>query len=147
MDEILAKPDPARLNTALYPHHVVIPTRYGDLDPNAHINNVAMAAIIQDARIRFHADSTFNQKGHGHGVIVASFAIEYLASAQYPAPIDLYAAITRVGRSSFAMVQLAVQDDVPVTYAETTIVWVPDERPEPLPEDFVAGAPKWMIRA
>ena len=142
----MARPDPALLTPARYAHQCSIAPRYADLDPNAHVNNVAMATIIQEARIRFHAQSHFQSQGTGMGVIVASFAIEYLASAYYPEPLDMYAALTRIGRSSFDMAQLAVQQGTLVAYAQTTIVWVPGERPEPLPEAFVAHAPQWMIR-
>ena len=59
----MAKPDPALLDPTRYPHSVEIPTRYADCDPNNHINNVALAAII--VPIYSNRRSAHNRAAHG----------------------------------------------------------------------------------
>jgi len=49
----MARPDPALFDPARYPFGNSVTTRFADLDPNGHINNVAMAAVFEDARLRF----------------------------------------------------------------------------------------------
>ena len=43
-----------RLDPAAYRLRLTIPTRYGDMDANAHLNNVAIARLFEESRVRFH---------------------------------------------------------------------------------------------
>ena len=45
-----ARPDPARLRLASYPVVDRIAARYGDMDANAHLNNLALEALHENAR-------------------------------------------------------------------------------------------------
>ena len=48
----MAKPDPRLLDPAQYRFSVAITTRFAVLDPNDHLNNVAIAAMFEDTRVR-----------------------------------------------------------------------------------------------
>jgi acyl-CoA thioester hydrolase len=50
----MPRPDPTRLTPSAYPHSETIQTRFQDLDPLGHINNVAMAALFESGRVRFN---------------------------------------------------------------------------------------------
>ena len=56
-----------RRDIAAYPVRFTLPTRYGDMDANAHLNNVAIARLIEESRVRFHYDV----KAMGADVIIA----------------------------------------------------------------------------
>ena len=43
------KSDSRRLALENYPLRLTIPTRYGDMDTNAHLNNVAIARLMEEA--------------------------------------------------------------------------------------------------
>lgn len=141
----MAKPDPALLDARRYPHSVAIATRYADLDSNKHINNIAIAALFEDARVRF-VSAVSSGLVVDRAVMVASFTIDYLSQSHYPEPIALHSAVTRVGRTSLAMVQLATQQDRPVALGSTVMVLTDGARPVPLPADWVDALERMALK-
>ncbi len=142
----MAKPDPALLDPARYPFVCEIATRFGDLDINRHLNNVALVAIIEDGRVRLNHVSGFHGGTAGVSTMVASFAIEYLGQAWYPKPLAVHAAVTHVGRTSFVVQQLVRQEDRIIGFARSTIVFVANNRPTAIPPARLAGFADWMLR-
>jgi acyl-CoA thioester hydrolase len=148
----MAKPDPASLDPARYPFHCQIATRFGDLDTNMHLNNVALAGILEDGRVRFHHASGFHEAMNapastpGMSAMVASFNIEYLGQAWYPQPLDVYVAVSRVGRTSYVVQQLINQEDRIVSFAQSVMVCVADSQPVIIPAAFIDGISDWMLR-
>jgi acyl-CoA thioester hydrolase len=142
----MARPEPALLDAARYPFVVEITTRYADMDPNHHLNNVAMAALIEDARVRFNTANDFRAAMGGMGAMIASVAIDYLAQGYYPHPISGYAAVESVGRSSWTLVQLMVQQGQPVAFARSVAVGIAHARPAPLPDAFRTNLARVTLR-
>ena len=142
----MAKPDPALLDPARFPFICMIEPRFGDLDTNMHINNAALAGIVEDARVRFHAKSGFHTAVKGIAAMVASFAIEYLGQAFYPAPLIIHVAAMRVGRTSYELVQLVMQEGRIVAFTRATMVCVKDGAPTEIPQLFADSVKPWMLR-
>ncbi|NOW45434.1 acyl-CoA thioester hydrolase [Novosphingobium sp. SG751A] len=143
----MAKPDPALLDPAGYPHVCEVTTRYADLDPNNHINNVAMAAIIEDARVRFHMASGFAKAiPAGAQTMVVSLNIDYLAQAHYPHPLVIHSGLSAVGDRSLRLRHLLTQDGRPVALAEAVAVHVVDGKAAPLPEGLREAIEAWKCR-
>jgi acyl-CoA thioester hydrolase len=133
----MPRPDPALLDPARYPFACEITTRYADMDPNHHLNNVAMAALFEDARVRFNSAQRFREAiGPRGGAMVASVGIDYLAQAFYPAPIVVHCAVEVIGRTSWTMAQLMIQNIRPVAFARSVAVSLDDGRPASLPLTF-----------
>lgn len=143
----MAKPDPALLDPARYPFTCTIDPRFGDLDVNMHINNVAMAGILEDARVRFHHRSGYRELLVDQTSMVASLAIEYIGEASYPDRIEIACAMERVGRTSHVVGQLVTQNGKPLVFARTVLVTVGPDGPSPLPGHFAASVEPWMLRA
>lgn len=142
----MAKPDPALLDPARYPFHCTLATRFGDLDTNRHLNNVAVVGILEDARVRFHDASGFHDAMVEMTMMVASFAVEYLGQAYYPQPLDVSVAVARIGRTSYVLQQLVKQEDRIVSFAQSVMVCVADSQPVLLPAAFRGGFAGWMLR-
>ena len=51
------KPDPQRLSPDAYPLLIEIPTRFADVDPLRHLNNVRLAEIYEEGRVRLHREA------------------------------------------------------------------------------------------
>ena len=141
----MAKPDPTQLDPARYPFHCTIATRYGDMDSNQHVNNVALAGMLEDARVRFHHASGFHASMVGMGAMMGSLAIEFLGQAYYPEPLEFHEGATSLGRTSFQFQQLAMQGGRVVAFARSVMICVADGRPVPLPDAFVDSVRKWMV--
>jgi len=143
----MAKPDAALLDPARYPFSCEVPTRFADLDPNGHVNNVALAAIVEDARVRFHLASGF-AKGMEPGgqVMLASFSIDYLAQTYYPAPITVWQGVVKAGERSLRLRHLLVQEGRAVALAESVAVYVLGGKAAPLPLGLLARVEELSCR-
>ncbi|MPS67467.1 acyl-CoA thioesterase [Novosphingobium aerophilum] len=143
----MAKPDPALLDPARYPFSCRIEPRFGDLDLNMHINNVAMAGMLEDARVRFFREAGGHKHLAGLSTMVASISIDYLGETHYPDAVTVHGAIEKLGRTSQQVVQVVMQGDSPVVFARTVIVMVGLEGPAPLTDGYLENAGPWMFRA
>ena len=143
----MAKPDPALLDSARFPFRSVIEPRFGDLDYNLHINNVAMLGIVEEARLRFHAGAGHLAGEHGLRPLVASMGVEYLAEGLHPDPLTVCTALSHIGRTSYVLDQLVLQRDRPITYVRTVMVCTDRAGPAAIPAAFRDAAQPWMLRA
>ncbi|AYJ85407.1 acyl-CoA thioesterase (plasmid) [Sphingomonas paeninsulae] len=143
----MAKIDPALLDIGRYPFHHVITTRFADVDPNRHINNVALVAAFEDARFRFDVAQHFHETMGGYRILIASNHIDYVGEAHYPAPLDLHVGALEIGRSSWQLACLASQDGRPCAFARATLVGTKDGKPAALPDAFREALGKARLRA
>ena len=50
----MPKPQPHRLDPAIYPVSMTGNTRFQDMDVNGHLNNVAFASLFENARVQLN---------------------------------------------------------------------------------------------
>ncbi len=143
----MARPDPALLDPARYPFHCEIETRYGDLDSNWHINNVALTGMLEEARVRFHRHSGYKAVTAEMTSMVASLAIEFLGQSYHPDPLEMHVALQRLGRTSYTLQQLVTQRGRTIAVAQATMVCMADGKPVPIPQVFIDSAQPWMLLA
>ncbi|MEN9718508.1 MAG: hypothetical protein RIQ99_1386 [Pseudomonadota bacterium] len=144
----MARPDPALLDPARYPFRVETSTRFADVDPNRHLNNVALAAMMEDGRVRFNFAMGFRDAIAPRRAMVASMGIEYLAQGYFPDPVEVQAAVESVGRTSLVVIQLLTQQGRNVAFARSVIVCIDGDAPSPIPDDFrTALLAQWTLTA
>jgi acyl-CoA thioester hydrolase len=141
----MPRPDPALLEPARFRFSHTISTRFADVDPNRHLNNVALAAMMEDARVRFVQSVGINGEPGERRAMVASFAIEYLAQGYFPGPVTVHCAIESIGRTSWVVAQLLVQENRVVAFARSILVAIASDRPTPVAEDFRARLEQWRL--
>ncbi|MCA1749601.1 MAG: acyl-CoA thioesterase [Parasphingopyxis sp.] len=134
----MTKPDAFRLDPANYPFSILIGTRYGDLDTNGHLNNVAIARYFEDARVRFQTELAGGRRPVGARGLVAAVHIDYLAEGFYPAPVFVTAGIGTIGSSSWRVLEAAFQEDRRIAVCETVFVRLRDGKPTPIDDDWRA---------
>lgn len=117
----MARPDPWRLDPDRYPHRSVIQTRFGDLDPLGHINNVAMAALFESARVRFNHDAGL-LPARGGRWLVARVEVNYLAEGRFPADVVMATGIGSIGTRSWTILAAAFQHGQPIATCDTVVV-------------------------
>lgn len=127
----------------LYPWRTEVAARFQDLDPNGHVNNVAMAAMFEEARLRFHASFGLPSLiGEGAGLMVASVQLHYLAEAHYPAPVRFSMGVGYLGSSSWRLLAAAHQGELCVALGDATLVHHragrPARTPDPIRETLAA---------
>lgn len=117
------KDDPRRLDPAAYPFRLIIQPRYGDMDPNHHLNNVALARMLEEARVRFQTDLRQRHPEIGRPrLLVAHVAIDYLAEGHYPGDVDARLAILAVGGASYRIGQALFQAGRCILLADSVLV-------------------------
>lgn len=142
----MARPDAALLDPARYPFAHTITTRFADIDPNQHLNNVALAAMMEDARVRFNLAMGSAIKIGERRAMVASVAMEYLSQGHFPDPVTVHCAVERIGNSSWTVVQLLAQHSRPVAFARSALVAIADDRPTPIAEDYRPVLAEWSLK-
>jgi acyl-CoA thioester hydrolase len=131
----MAKPEDWRRDLANYPFHAPVATRWADLDPLGHINNVSMAGLFEEGRGRFNRAL---QLGHEKGVrwLIAAVDLSYLAEAHHPHDVVIASGIGRVGDRSWTVFSGAFQNGECKATCNTTIVYTDANGPTALPDRF-----------
>lgn len=132
------RPDAAHLDPVNYVHATAITTRYSDLDTQGHLNNVAVAELLETARVRFlhHIYQSIGINfGETRGVIVAVH-IDYLGEGSLIDDVIVHSAFGKAGNTSFVIKQLIKQRDTNIAAAQTTAVRMDENGPHALPTQF-----------
>ena len=144
----MPKPDPALLDPARYPFSCAIDPRFTDLDFHHHVNNAALADILQEGRIRFHRASAFYKALDDNDIssMLVSLSIEFLGQARHLHPLDNHLAALSVGGSSHTLGQLVTQQGTIIAYAQAVLVCVKDSQPMKNPPSFIESLSKWTLK-
>ncbi len=141
----MPRPGPERLDPAHYPHHIMIQTRFQDLDILGHINNVAMAALFESGRVRFNREIGLLRPS-GHRFLVARVEINYLAEGHFPEDANLFHGIGKIGTRSWDMLGLCLQGGKPLATCDVTLVMSGEGGATGLPEDLRATLEGWAMK-
>ncbi len=117
--------------------------RYGDLDPQGHLNNAKYLTYFEQARILYFEKLGLFSKGQSFmdiGVIVADIHIKYLSPVFLAAPIKVGVQTTNIGNKSITLQQTIVDDTSGHIYAGGTVVLVAYDyhthKTTPVPEEW-----------
>ena len=140
------KPAPERLVVDSYRFRTIIEPRFGDMDALRHLNNVALAGIYEEGRLRF--TSTFNHGPIGDArarPVLAEVRIRYLAEGRYPGALIVGVGVLNIGNSSYVIGQALFQDGGCIGISDVVVVWTEHGRPAPIPDDFRAALKAALI--
>jgi len=143
----MTRPAPWRLDPAAYPVSDEFGTRYQDLDPNGHLNNVAFAALFENARVRVNrATRPWDDRPTSERMLVASVSIAYLREGSFPEPVTICSGIGRIGNSSWTIEQAMFQADTCIATCDTVVVCRTDGEAKPLRAEVRAELESRMTR-
>jgi acyl-CoA thioester hydrolase len=117
--------------------------RYGDLDPQGHVNNAKYLTYFEQARIYyliqlglFNKDQSFMEVG----VIIADIHITYHSTTHYGDPIKVGVKTIKMGNKSFTTGQSVVHAETGRVMASGTVVLVTFDyeglKPIPVPAEW-----------
>jgi acyl-CoA thioester hydrolase len=142
----MARPESWRLDPANYPHREVIQTRFQDLDPLGHINNVAMAGLFESARVRFNR--ALGLAGwHGHRWLVANITLNYLHEGFFPDDVEFATGIGHIGTRSWHILAAGFQKGECIATCDAVIVMSGGAGATALAPDFRAGLEAHRVTA
>ncbi len=91
---------PDLTSAGVFRHWTPVSLRFSDQDSMGHINNVAYAAYVEQARVAFLDDFLRSQGGGGIDYILASVNIDYRREMHFPGNVDIGARLLRIGNKS-----------------------------------------------
>jgi len=107
-------------------HHPV-EVRYGDLDPQGHVNNAKHLTYFEQARIAYMVELglfTKDQSFMEIGIILADVHITYLAPVYFGEPIKVGVHISKLGTKSMTWMQNIVDAKTGKELAKGEVIMV-----------------------
>ena len=104
-----------------------IEVRYGDLDPQGHLNNAKFLTYFEQARVRYWTELGFfsgDQSFMEIGVIVADIHIRYKEPVKWGVPVKVGARTVKLGTRSLTLEQCVADESGTRIYAAGTVVLV-----------------------
>ncbi|MEP3226574.1 MAG: acyl-CoA thioesterase [Parasphingorhabdus sp.] len=134
----MSKPEAWQLLPANYPFALITQTRFGDMDLLGHINNVAMADLFENGRVRFNRSIGMENRAEGDRWLIAAVQINYLREAHFPDDAKICSGIGRIGSSSWDILSAAFQNDQCVATCTTTLVLTNQQSAKKMDDAFRA---------
>lgn len=107
--------------------HHPIEIRYGDLDPQGHVNNAKYLTYFEQARVYyliqlglFNKDQSFMDVG----IIIADIHITFHTPARYENPIKVGVRTSKIGNKSMTVEQCVLNADTGKVFAAGTVILV-----------------------
>jgi acyl-CoA thioester hydrolase len=135
-----ARPHPARLSRALYPVAGVAIARFGDVDSNGHLNNLALESLHENARAEFNErifPGVYQPASRSVRLVSANNVVHFLAEVHWPGNIDTGLGVGRLGRTSYVVSTALFVGDTCVSLCDTVLVMLGEGQgagPIPIPE-------------
>ncbi len=143
----MARPEPWRLNPDCYPVSMTNQTRFQDLDLNGHLNNVAFAALFENARVQIHRHARpWDDRPANERTMVAHVAINYLREGRFPGDVMITSGVGHIGTSSWQIEQAMFQNGHCIATCDTVVVCRTDDQAKPLRAEVVAGLDAMRVK-
>lgn len=120
-----------------------VEVRYGDLDPQGHVNNAKYLTYFEHARIHYKRQLGLFHEGQSFleiGVILADLHITFHAPIQWARKLKVGARTSRMGNKSMTLEQCIVDADNGELYATGEVVLVTydyhQRKSVPIPDDW-----------
>jgi acyl-CoA thioester hydrolase len=132
---------------SIYPHWCSDTVRFSDQDAAGHINNVALCAYLETARLTFMRDmGMFAQKEDGVRGISAGMTVSFLAESHWPGRVELGTGVIKIGTSSITVGSAAFKDGLCIVAAEMTVVRLKGQRPHPIDDSSRNALEKYLLK-
>jgi acyl-CoA thioester hydrolase len=119
---------------AAYPVTREISTRVSDMDGYGHLNAIRLGQFYEDARAAFYGVA-FTGQDRGRQ-LVAQITTRFLGEGFWPGTLTVGTGISRIGNSSFLMVQGLFQDSRCLGLCDTVMVNTAAGVSAPLPAEI-----------
>lgn len=132
------RPHPARLTLKTYPVHDSVAARFGDMDANGHLNNVALESLHENTRATFNRrvfPAAYDLATRTQRLVTSTIVVHYLREAPWPSVLQTAVGVGHLGRTSFVASSALFLDDACVSLCDTVLVLLGDDGPTPIPDE------------
>ena len=126
-----------RLDISNYPIVAELSIRFGDMDYNGHVNNVAIYQLYDEARTQINEELYPKEKQLQSDlkVYITDVHLVLLGEAHYPGAVKVATGFLKIGNSAFTYGQAMFQNDHCIGLSEAVAVYAIELKPSPLPND------------
>jgi len=131
-----------RLHLDSYPVVDEIAARYGDMDANGHLNNLALESLHENARATMNRallPEAYEVAHRRIRLVTSQNAVHFLVEAHWPATIQTGAGVGRIGRTSYVASTGLFIDGTCIGVCDTVLVALGADGPVPIPDDLRAA--------
>jgi acyl-CoA thioester hydrolase len=131
-----------------FPYRLTDNVRFGDLDPNQHVNNAVYATYFETGRVTLMKDRSYGLMPEGLAWIMARLDIHFRAELHWPATIELGLGVSKFGRTSVIFDQVVFSAGRCVASAQSVNVLIDEvsRKPTPLTPEILANFQRWLRR-
>jgi acyl-CoA thioester hydrolase len=131
-----------------FPYRLTDNVRFGDLDPNQHVNNAVYATYFETGRVTLMKDRSYGLMPQGLAWIMARLDIHFRAELHWPGTIELGLGVSRIGRTSVTFDQVVFSGHRCVASAQSVNVLIDEttRKPTPLTPEIIANFQPWLRR-
>jgi acyl-CoA thioester hydrolase len=101
---------------------LTVQPRFAETDALAHINNTVIPVWFETARSGVFQIFNPSQNLQAWNLIIAKIEVNYLAQIHYPDNVEIRTHVSRIGGSSFSLLQEVWQNDQRKAWGETVLV-------------------------
>jgi len=114
--------------------------RFGDLDPQGHVNNTVFATFFETGRVAFLREPGNALSPPGTTSVLARLDISFLKELHWPGEVEIGTGIAEIGRSSFTFLQAIFYEGACAATARATMVMIDGgtRKSRALPKDALA---------
>ncbi len=127
-----------------------IEVRYGDLDPQGHLNNAKFVTFFEQARIQYIRHLGLFKEGQSFmdiGVILADVHIAYKKPVEWGTPVKVGVRTLKIGNKSMTVEQNVVHAETEEVFATGEVVMVTYDYREgksiPVPQEWREAATRF----
>ena len=132
-------------NRSIYPHWCTDTVRFSDQDAAGHVNNVAICAYLETARLTFMRDMGLTKNADGMRGISAGMTVSFLAESHWPGQVELGTGVMTIGTSSITVGSAAFKDGICIAAAEMTVVRLKGKAPHPIDAELRTKLEKYAL--
>jgi acyl-CoA thioester hydrolase len=131
-----------------FPYRLVDNVRFGDLDPNQHVNNAVYATYFETGRVTLMKDPRHGLMQDGLAWIMVRLDMHFRAELRWPGTIELGLGVVKLGRTSVTSEQVVFSEGRCVASATAVMVLIDEatRRPAPLTTKLVRALRPWARR-
>jgi len=131
-----------------FPYRLSDNVRFGDLDPNQHVNNAVYATYFETGRVTLMKDPGYGLMPDGVSWIMVRLDMHFRAELRWPGTIEMGLGVVKFGRTSVTFDQVVFSEGQCVASARSVSVLLDEatRKPTPLTTDILANFQRWIRR-
>jgi acyl-CoA thioester hydrolase len=131
-----------------YPHRIPENIRFGDLDPQGHVNQAVFLTYFESGRVAMFRNPDLGIGVPGVTYVMVRMEVDYMKELHWPGNIEVCTGVAEFGRSSFKAAQAIFRDGVCAAAGRATLVCMDlkTRKATPLPEAAIERLSQWKLK-